>query len=62
MGKGCQIDFGDGSDPQDLGAITSATAVSHIFSSTGAYTVKATETDGSGNTTSAIVVITVSSS
>jgi adhesin/invasin len=58
--KGVTIDFGDGNS-QDLGAITSATSVSHIFSSTGAYTVKAIETDGSGNTTSAIVVITVSS-
>jgi adhesin/invasin len=57
--KDVTIDFGDG-NAQDLGAITSAAGISHKYSSTGSYTVKATETDGAGNTTNAITVITVS--
>ena len=57
--KDVTIDFGDGNS-QDLGAITSAAAISHKFSSSGIYTVKATEIDGAGNTTNAIVVVTVS--
>jgi adhesin/invasin len=57
--KDVSIDFGDG-DSQDLGSITSAATVSHRFGNTGTYTIKATETDGSGNTTTAITVVTVS--
>jgi hypothetical protein len=57
--KDVTIDFGDG-DSQDLGSITSAATVSHRFGNTGTYTIKATETDGSGNTTTAITVVTVS--
>ena len=57
--KDVTIDFGD-SDSQDLGSITSAATVSHRFSSSGTYTVKATETDGAGNTTTAVTVVTVS--
>jgi adhesin/invasin len=56
--KDVTIDFGDG-DSQDLGSITSAATVSHRFGNTGTYTIKATETDGSGNTTTAITVVTV---
>jgi adhesin/invasin len=56
--KSVSIEFGDGNS-QDLGAITSASAVSHKYSSAGTYTVKATETDGNGNSTTAIVVVTV---
>lgn len=57
--KDVTIDFGDG-DSQDLGSITSAAAISHRFGNTGTYTIKATETDGSGNTTTAVTVVTVS--
>jgi PKD repeat protein len=57
--KDVTIDFGDG-ESQDLGSITSAATVSHKYSASGTYTVKATETDGSGNTTTAITVVTVS--
>jgi PKD repeat protein len=57
--KDVTIDFGDGGS-QDLGSITSASTVSHKYSAAGTYTVKATETDGSGNTTTAITVVTVS--
>jgi PKD repeat protein len=57
--KDVSIDFGD-SQSQDLGSISSAATVSHKYSSSGTYTVKATQTDGNGNTTTAITVITVS--
>jgi hypothetical protein len=57
--KNVAIDFGDG-DSRDLGSITSAATVSHRFGSTGTYTIKTTETDGSGNTTTAISVVVVS--
>jgi len=56
--KDVTIDFGDGSS-QDLGSITAAATVTHRFS-IGTYTVKATQTDGNGNTTNAVVVITAS--
>jgi hypothetical protein len=56
--KDVTLDFGDG-DSIDLGAINSASTVSHRYGSTGSYSVKATETDGSGNTTTAVTVVTV---
>jgi len=56
--KDVTIDFGDG-DSIDLGAITSASTVSHRYGSVGSYSVKTSETDGSGNTTSAVTVVTV---
>jgi PKD repeat protein len=52
------VDFGDGSEVS-LGAITSATPVSHQFSSAGTYTVRVTLTDGGGAETFGIVVVTV---
>jgi hypothetical protein len=42
-----EIDFGDG-DGQSLGAISSATNVSHLFRRTGELTVQVTATDGEG--------------
>ena len=57
--KNVSIDFGDGSS-QDLGSITSPATVSHRYGGTGSYTVKATETDGNGNTTTAVTVVSVS--
>lgn len=57
--KNVTIDFGDGSS-QDLGSITSPATVSHRYSNSGSYTVKATEIDGSGNTTTAVNVVSVS--
>ncbi len=56
--RGVKIDFGDGIEVS-LGAITAATPVSHQFSSVGAYTVKVTQTDGSGAETFGIVIVTV---
>jgi adhesin/invasin len=57
--KDVTIDFGDGAT-QDLGSITSAATVSHRFGGAGTYTVKATQTDGNGSSTTAITVVTVS--
>lgn len=58
--RNVKIDFGDDTDPISLGAITAATTVSHKFSSANTYTVRVTQTDGSGAETSGIVIITVS--
>jgi PKD repeat protein len=52
------VDFGDGSSTE-LGAITSATTVSKRYSSTGSFTVRATQTEASGSSSS-VVVVTVS--
>jgi hypothetical protein len=41
------VDFGDGSS-QNLGAITSATTVSHAYNSPGSFTIVATATDQTG--------------
>lgn len=57
--KDVTIDFGDGAT-QDLGSITGAATVSHRFSGAGTYTVRATQTDGNGTSTTAITVVTVS--
>ena len=56
--RGITIDFGDGSEPVDLGAITTATTVTHRFGSAGSYTVRVTQTDSAGNTTTSVVVVT----
>jgi hypothetical protein len=50
------VDFGDGTSV-NLGAITSATTVTHRFSA-GSYTVKATQTNTNGTSSSATVVVT----
>lgn len=52
------IDWGDGST-DNLGAISGATSISHIFSSGGSFTVTATATDVTGlvGTTSTVVVL-----
>ena len=43
------VDFGDGSPPRNLGAVTSATTVSYNYSRAASYTVRATATDTAGN-------------
>ena len=53
--------FGDG-ESIALGAISSATQVTHRYTAVGTYTVRATEVDVLGNTTTAVVVITVTAS
>jgi hypothetical protein len=52
------VDFGDGSNV-DLGAISTATPASHTFSTLGSHTVRATETDINGGTSTAVIVVTV---
>ena len=52
------IDFGEG-DPVDLGAISGPTTVSKTYSGSGSKTVRATQTDTNGGTSSAATVITV---
>jgi PKD repeat protein len=57
--RNIKVDFGDGSEVA-LGPVTSATAVSHQYSSAGTYTVTVTLTDGGGADTFGVVVVTVS--
>lgn len=56
--RNVRIDFGDGEEV-DLGATTGATVVTHVYSSGGTYTVRATQTDGSGAQTVGVAVVTV---
>ena len=53
-----RIDFGDGSDAVDLGAVTSATTVTRRYNSAGQYTVRVTQTNINGSSTTAVVVVT----
>jgi PKD repeat protein len=53
-----RIDFGDGSEEVDLGAVTSATTVTRRYSSAGQYTVRVTQTNVNGTTSTAVIVIT----
>jgi adhesin/invasin len=53
-----KIDFGDGSAPLDLGAITTPTTVNRIYGAAGQYTVKVTQTNANGTTSTAVVVVT----
>ena len=52
------IDFGDGSATIDLGAVTSATTVTRRYSAPGSYTVRVTQTNTNGTTSTAVVVVT----
>jgi len=53
------INWGDGTAPQDLGAISAATTVTHVYKSAGNYVVTGTITDvgGSSNTVSTSVTV-----
>ena len=53
-----RIDFGDGSEEVDLGAVTSATTVTRRYGSAGQYTVRVTQTNVNGTTSTAVIVIT----
>ena len=53
------VDFGDGSPTASLGAITGATAVSHVYDRANTYTVTATITDTSGFTSTSSTIATV---
>lgn len=53
------VDFGDGSTPANLGAISSAQTVSHVYSRAGTFTITVTVVDTAGqrNTTSTVVSV-----
>lgn len=57
--RNVEIDFGDGSS-LDLGAPTGASTVTHVYGSAGTYTVRVTQTDGTGAQTVGVAVVTVS--
>ena len=52
------VDFGDG-QTASLGAITAPTSVAHQYSSTGPKTVRATQVNADGSTSSGVVVVAV---
>jgi hypothetical protein len=60
--KDVTVDWGDGSVPQSLGAITGTSTQSHVYTRGASYTIKATLVDVFGNTstvsTSVAVVVT----
>jgi adhesin/invasin len=53
------VDFGDNTATQTLPAITGATPVNHVFTAAGTYTVRATQTNVGGSTSTAVTVVTV---
>lgn len=53
------IDWGDGSAPQNIGAVVGSTTVTHVFNRAGTFTVTATATDTQGLTGRSSIVITV---
>ena len=55
------INFGDGTTPTRLGAISGATPVAHTFARSGIYTVTATVTDTQGITGTSAIVVSVNS-
>jgi hypothetical protein len=55
--RNVRIDFGDG-DGQDLGAVTTASQVSHQYQP-GTYVARVTQTDISGTQTFATAVVTI---
>lgn len=56
--RSVRVDFGDGNSTT-LGALPSATTISHVYNRTGAFTVTATATDALGFVGSTSVIITV---
>jgi len=56
--KNLTVDWGDGSQVQDLGGSAGDVVVSHVFGGGGPFTVKATLTDAVGNTVTASTVVT----
>jgi len=56
--RNVHVDWGDGS-AQDLGAISSNTTVTHVYTASGTYTASATLSDTAGNTQSVSTSVTV---
>jgi hypothetical protein len=57
--RNVQVDWGDGSPIQPLGALLGADTVAHVFKAAGSYTVSATLTDSAGNPVNVQTVVTV---
>ena len=53
------VNWGDGSAVQDLGAISGAASVTHVFRSAGTYLISGTVQDSGGNTTTVSTSVTV---
>jgi hypothetical protein len=53
------VDFGDGTPPVNVGAITGATPVSHVYERANTYTVTATVTDTGGFRSTSSTIVTV---
>ena len=53
------VDWGDGTVPQNLGAVSSATTVSHVYSRADTYVVTATVTDTSGQQSASSTTVIV---
>jgi len=56
-----RVDFGDGSTPANLGAISAAQTVPHTYDSTGTFTATATSSDGTGDSGSLSTSVIVGS-
>ena len=56
-----RVDFGDGSSPVSLGAISAAQTVVHTYQSAGSYTATATSSDGTGESGSLSTSVIVGS-
>jgi adhesin/invasin len=53
------VDFGDNTATQTLPAITGATPVNHVYTGPGTFTVRVTQTNVGGSTSTAVTVVTV---
>ena len=53
------VDFGDSTPTQALPAITGATPVSHQYTTQGTFTVRVTQTNVGGSTSTAVTVVTI---
>jgi hypothetical protein len=53
------VDWGDGTVPQNLGAISAATTVSHVYTRADTFTITATVTDNTGQSSSSSTSVTV---
>ena len=55
------VNWGDGTNPQDLGAVVDRSVASHTYNRSGAYVVTGTLRDTTGNPGRASVVVFVTS-
>jgi adhesin/invasin len=57
--RNLDVNWGDGSGTRSLGPVTGTSTQSHVFAQAGTYTVTATLTDASGNTSTFQTAVTV---